>query len=84
MKDEFEEQFNQLNEILVERRFARATQRNANGKIQAIELTRDGEILLKHLRKLFDVPKVKPTDLPSGRITNLIMVLLLNRPRNKS
>jgi hypothetical protein len=80
---EFTEEYQRLVEVLVDRGFAKAVSRDSNGKIDALDLTRDGEVLLKHLMRLFDIPKVKPTSLSDKQISNLVMVLLLKHPRLK-
>jgi hypothetical protein len=84
MKSEFAEQFNQLTEVLVERGFAKPVSRDARGALEAIDLTKNGDALLKHLQQLFDIPNTKRTDLKDDHIVDLIKVLLLHSPRDKS
>jgi hypothetical protein len=65
---------------LVQSGFARSHARFDTKNIGQIDWTADGIILQGHLKKVFEVPKVKPQDIPGVDIVALVHLLLLTKP----
>jgi hypothetical protein len=83
MKNEFNAQFDEVVETLIKRGYATPSSHDANGRVDAIDFTSDGNLLIGHLRRLFDIPKVRPTDLTPDQITSRITAVLLLSPHDK-
>ena len=79
-KQESEAEFKRLAELLVKRGFARVSFYSDTAKVAAFHWTPAGEMLQRHLRQLFDIPKVSPADLTPEQVTDLVMLILFTSP----